>query len=214
MCGLPIRKIVFTTFRGGWYRAYFKKRYTYEPQNYGLLQSDVNAQGKLYRSHTDVWFTLVFRASSPQIYHAISLGCHSANDRHIYVKPHPSWRFPRYWNVRSIYPSKFLEFLNSNFLLWFVIMGPSLYWQIMLNVLEDYLIASGISYGRIDGSIQGRLRQKVPYPSDACIWMMTVHMDLLFVLKEIMQTVFLFLPAHSGLWLRSFAPALVDLHDE
>lgn len=32
--------------------------------------------------------------------------------------------------------------------------------KIMLNVLEDYLIASGISYGRIDGSIQGRLRQK------------------------------------------------------
>lgn len=33
--------------------------------------------------------------------------------------------------------------------------------QIMLNILEDYLIASGISYGRIDGSIQGNLRQKV-----------------------------------------------------
>lgn len=31
----------------------------------------------------------------------------------------------------------------------------------MLNILEDYLIASGISYGRIDGSIQGNLRQKV-----------------------------------------------------
>ena len=31
----------------------------------------------------------------------------------------------------------------------------------MLNILEDYLIASGISYGRIDGSIQGRNRQKV-----------------------------------------------------
>ena len=33
--------------------------------------------------------------------------------------------------------------------------------QIMLNILEDYLIASGISYGRIDGSIQGPRRQKV-----------------------------------------------------
>ncbi|CAN0488695.1 unnamed protein product [Laminaria digitata] len=30
----------------------------------------------------------------------------------------------------------------------------------MLNILEDYLIASGISYGRIDGSIQGPRRQK------------------------------------------------------
>lgn len=33
----------------------------------------------------------------------------------------------------------------------------------MLNILEDYLIASGIPYGRIDGSIQGNLRQKVQY---------------------------------------------------
>lgn len=33
--------------------------------------------------------------------------------------------------------------------------------QIMLNILEDYLIASDIDYGRIDGSIQGNLRQKV-----------------------------------------------------
>ncbi|CAN0469473.1 unnamed protein product, partial [Hapterophycus canaliculatus] len=31
----------------------------------------------------------------------------------------------------------------------------------MLNILEDYLIASGIDYGRIDGSIQGNVRQKV-----------------------------------------------------
>lgn len=30
----------------------------------------------------------------------------------------------------------------------------------MLNILEDYLIASDISYGRIDGSIQGTNRQK------------------------------------------------------
>lgn len=31
----------------------------------------------------------------------------------------------------------------------------------MLDILEDYLIASDISYGRIDGDIQGRQRQKV-----------------------------------------------------
>lgn len=31
----------------------------------------------------------------------------------------------------------------------------------MLNILEDYLIASDIPYGRIDGSIQGNVRQKV-----------------------------------------------------
>lgn len=33
--------------------------------------------------------------------------------------------------------------------------------KIMLDILEDYLIASDISYGRIDGDIQGRQRQKV-----------------------------------------------------
>ncbi|CAN0549316.1 unnamed protein product, partial [Ectocarpus sp. 12 AP-2014] len=32
--------------------------------------------------------------------------------------------------------------------------------KIMLDILEDYLIASDISYGRIDGDIQGRQRQK------------------------------------------------------
>lgn len=31
----------------------------------------------------------------------------------------------------------------------------------MLNILEDYLIASDICYGRIDGSIQGPARQRV-----------------------------------------------------
>ncbi|CAN0462881.1 unnamed protein product, partial [Ectocarpus sp. 12 AP-2014] len=32
--------------------------------------------------------------------------------------------------------------------------------KMMLDILEDYLIASDISYGRIDGDIQGRQRQK------------------------------------------------------